>query len=62
MDEKREKLQKEYENLCDELESAALPLRDFLYKHYHPHAYAVVTQAGVEITEGNLATPFALRD
>jgi len=47
--------------LFKELEQVARPLQKFLCDYYHPHAYAIVTQYGVEITEGNLAVPFTDR-
>lgn len=45
-----------------ELKEASKPLIDFLYKYYHPHATIMITQASVEVVEGDMAFPNELRD
>lgn len=46
----------------EELRSAAMPLLELLSKHYHPHAYAVVTEGHVEILEGSMGVLLQIRD
>jgi hypothetical protein len=48
--------------VSQELKEAAKPLVDFLYKYYHPHATILVTQANVEVCEGDLSVSNDLRD
>lgn len=47
--------------LC-ELENAAQPLVDFLYKYGHPHCIVLVAQDHVEMLEGVYGSPIKLRD
>lgn len=46
----------------EKLKEAAKPLVDFLYKYYHPHATVLVSQANVEVCNGDLVVPNDLRD
>lgn len=50
------------EKMSDELYQASLPLVDFLYKYYHPHARIIITQTEVEVVEGDMVRVFDLRD
>jgi hypothetical protein len=54
--------QEETQKVQQELKEAAKPLVDFLYKYYHPHATVLVSQANVEVCEGDLAIVNDLRD
>jgi hypothetical protein len=53
---------KEKESRIDELKRLAEPLIDFLYRYYHPHATIMITQADVEVVEGDMAFVNELRD
>ena len=46
----------------EELIEACKPLVDMLYKYYSPHACIMVSQAHVEILEGDMVAKFELRD
>lgn len=46
----------------DELKEAAKPLHEILCKYYHPHATVIVTQANVEIVEGDISAPLPIPD
>jgi hypothetical protein len=46
----------------EELQKAAQPLIDILYKYYDPHTVIMVEQTSVEILCGNMATPIEARD
>ena len=59
---KMEKLVPEHRPSHEELIEACKPLLDILYDHYSPHAYIVVSQAHVEILEGDMVASFDLRD
>lgn len=56
------KVAEENKRLRDELVAAAMPLLDFLNKHYDPHAYAVVTEGRVEIVRGDMSALLPVRD
>lgn len=62
--EKAEVLKAAEENrkLCDELTKAAMPLLEFLNRHYDPHAYAIVTEGRVEIVRGEVSALLPVRD
>lgn len=57
-----ERTQEDILKIHQELKEAAKPLIDFLYKYYHPHATILVTQANVEVCEGDIAVINELRD
>lgn len=40
----------------------ALPLVEYLQKHYHPHAKIIVDFDGAEIVEGVLGEPFQIEN
>lgn len=46
----------------EELQAAAKPLIDILYKYYDPHTTIIIDQASVEIVAGVMAIPFKVRD
>jgi hypothetical protein len=46
----------------EELEKAAQPLIDILYKYYNPHTKIIVEYDYVEILSGEMAIPIKLRD
>lgn len=45
-----------------ELEEAAKPLVDFLYKYGCPHSYVIITQTSAELLSGECGIPFEPRD
>lgn len=45
-----------------DLEEAAKPLIDFLYKYGCPHSCVIVTQTSAELLSGECAVPFESRD
>ena len=50
------------EQMFAELKEISKPLVDFLYKYYHPHATIMITQADVEVVDGNMSFQNELRD
>ena len=48
--------------IMDELEEAAKPLVDFLYKYYDPHTSIVVTESNVDVLCANMGIPLEIRD
>jgi hypothetical protein len=50
------------DKMFHELEEATMPLIDFLYKYYHPHATIMITQTSIEVVEGDMAFPIDPRD
>jgi hypothetical protein len=46
----------------EELQEAAKPLIDILYKYYNPHTTILVEQTCVEIVCGNMVVPIKSRD
>jgi len=48
--------------IMDELEEAARPLVDFLYKYYDPHTSIVVTESNVDVLCANMGIPLEIRD
>lgn len=45
-----------------ELEEAAKPLIDILYKHFNPHSAVIVTQTSVEVMVGTASVSITPRD
>ena len=56
------KAAKENKRPYDELTKAAMPLLEFLNRHYDPHAYAIVTEGRVEIVRGEVSALLPARD
>ena len=50
------------DNKTEELREAALPLLEFLNKHYHHNAYAIVSEGSVEVVEGSICASLPIRD
>jgi len=46
----------------EELQIAAQPLINILYKYYNPHTMIMIEQGCVEIVCGDMAVPIKLRD
>jgi hypothetical protein len=42
----------------EELSALALPIREWLMKNYHPHAYVAINIDSVDLGEAILSAPF----
>ena len=55
---KEEMMQKEFQELTE----AAMPMLEYLNKHYDPHASAVITEGRVTIVSDEINCPLPARD
>ena len=55
---KEEMMQKEFQELTE----AAMPMLEYLNKHYNPHTTAVITEGRVTIVSDEINCPLPVRD
>ena len=54
----REEMQKDFQEITE----AAMPMLEYLNKHYDPHASAVITEGRVTIVRDEISCPLPVRD
>ena len=52
----------DYQKMQDELQKAAQPLVDYLYKYGSPHSKIIVEMDNAEMVSGDCACKFEVRD